>query len=170
MRHLVLLAIPALTLAACSDSPGGIGEAELAGPVPTPDAHLAANIQDGNPFLGVWRLTGAVLADGEVELPPDFSFILTIGPDDKYSISVTNTFGNFVCEDPVTSCTVSGTYEYTATTITFDEVVGPDPGPDTGAYTFCGGRLVYMDYSDADDGVSLIFGRTRRDCYVRDCT
>jgi hypothetical protein len=169
MRHLVLLAIPALTLAACSDSPGGIGELDLAAPVLTPEAHQVANMQDGNPLLGVWRLTGAVLADGEVELPPDFSFVLTFGPGDAYSISVTNTWGNFVCQDPVTSCTVSGTYEYTATTITFTEVGGPDPGPDTGLYTFCGGRLVYMDSEDEGAGISLIFGRTRRDCYVRDC-
>jgi hypothetical protein len=169
MRHMVLLAIPALTLAACSDNPGGIGELELAAPVPTPLASQMANIQNGNPFLGVWRLTGAVQAEGEVELPADFSLILTFGPGDAYSISVTNTVDDFVCQSPETSCTVSGTYEYTATTITFTEVVGPHPGPDTGAYTFCGGRLVYLDYSEADDGVSLIFGKTRRDCYVRDC-
>jgi hypothetical protein len=170
MRHLVLLAIPALSLAACSDSPNGIGELELAAPVPTPDAHQVANLENGNPFLGVWRITGAVQADGEVDIPADFSFILTFGPGDAYSISVTNTFGDFVCQSPVTSCTVSGTYQYTATTLTFNEVVGPHPGPDTGLYTFCGGRLVYMDFEDEGDGISLIFGRTRRDCYVRDCT
>ena len=169
MRHLVLLAIPALILTACSDNPEGIGELELAGPEPMVNAHQVGNIHDGNPLLGVWRLTGAVQAEGEVDIPADFSFILTFGPDDAYSISVTNTLDNFVCQYPETSCTVSGTYEYTATTITFTEVEGPNPGPDTGLYTFCGGRLVYMDYEDEDDGISLIFGRTRRDCYVRDC-
>jgi len=169
MRHLVLLAIPALILTACSDNPGGIGELELAGPVPTPDAHQVANIQNENPLLGVWRLTGAVQAEGEMDIPKDFSLIVTFGPGDVYSISVTNTFGDFVCQSPETSCTVSGTYQYTATTITFTELEGPNPGPDTGLYTFCGGRLVYMDFEDEGAGISLIFGRTKRDCYVRDC-
>ena len=170
MRYRALLAILALTVAACSDSPGGIGELELAGPGPMPDADQMANIQNGNPFIGVWRLTGAVQAEGDVELPADFSLTLTFGPGDAYSISVTNTLDDFVCQSPETSCTVSGTYTYTATTITFTELGGPDPGPDTGLYTFCGGRLVYMDFEDEGAGISLIFGRTRRDCYVRDCT
>jgi hypothetical protein len=46
----------------------------------------------------------------------------------------------------------------------------PEGGEDTGLYTLCGGSLIYMDYeNDEQDGISLIFGRTRRDCYVRDC-
>jgi hypothetical protein len=171
MKYLALLPILALTLTACSDAPGGIGESELAAPVPTLDELQASNVHNGNPLLGVWRVTSAVQGDGDAVLPAGFSLILTFRPDGRYSLSATNTSDNFVCVEPQTSCTINGTYTYTATTITFiHEAPAPEPGPDTGLYTLCGGKLIYMDFEGEEDGISLTFQRTRRDCYVRDCT
>ena len=170
MRYFALLPILTLTLAACSDAPGGIGEAELAGPVASPDELQMSSVHAGNPLLGVWRVTSALRGDGEAVLPAGFSLILTFRPDAKYSLSATNTSGGFVCVESETSCTINGDYEYTATTITLDEDEGPEPGPDTGLYTLCGGKLIYMDFEGDEGGISFTFQRTRRDCYVRDCT
>jgi len=73
-----------------------------------------------------------------------------------------------VCQEPQTSCTIHGTYTYTTTTITFDEQEGTEPGPYTGRYALCGGRLIYMDFGDGE-GIRFTFAKTRRDCYARDC-
>jgi len=169
MRYLAVLSVLALTIAACSDAPGGIGELELAGPDAVLDEAQMSYAQGGNPLLGVWKLTSFSNSDGEVELPKDFSLVLTFTPEGEYSLAATNTSDGFVCEEPQTSCTISGTYTYTATTITLDEEGGPEPGPDTGLYLICGGRLIYMDFEGDDGGARFSFGRTRRDCYVRDC-
>ena len=124
----------------------------------------------GNPLLGSWALTSAAVTD-EVELQ-DLSLILTFWGDGTFTMTATNTSGNFVCAEPHTSCTVGGTYEYTATTITTNTQEGPAPefGRDTGLYALCGGRLIYLDFQGDEEGIRLTFVRTRRDCYVNDCT
>jgi len=115
-------------------------------------------------------LASAAVASGEVDFPTGFSLILTFTSEGEYSIAVTNTSGGFVCEEPQTSCTTSGTYVYTHTTLTLDEEEGPEPGPDTGLYVICGGRLIYMDFSEAEDGIRYTFKRTRRDGCAGGCS
>jgi len=138
-----------------------------------PDTELndlqAGNIQNGNPLLGSWILTGAVRGDDELVFPPGFSLVLNFWDDGTHSMAATNTSDNFVCELPQTSCTINGTYEYTLTTITFDEEEGPEPGPETVLYVFCRGRLIFMEPAGDDDGIRLTFKRTRRDCWAQDC-
>lgn len=170
MRYLTLLSMLTLTLAACSESPEGVGEADIAASIPMPPVLDMASVQTGNPLLGAWGVTSVAVGDEEIVLPRDFSLILTFRTDNTYSLSATNTSGGFVCEEPQTSCTINGTYEYTATTITLNEVDGPEPGPDTGLYALCGGRLIYMDFEGNGDGIRFTFGRTRMDCYVNDCS
>jgi hypothetical protein len=39
----------------------------------------------------------------------------------------------------------------------------PDPGEageDTSLYALCGGKLIFMDHSDEDDGIRITFQRT----------
>ena len=110
------------------------------------------------------------MGDDELVTPNGLSLILSFRSDGAYSWSATNDFDYVFCDSPETSCTVSGTYTYTRTTITLDEEVGPEPGPDTGLYALCGGQLIYMDDPSEEGGTRLTFKRTRRDCYVQDCT
>ena len=81
MKYLALLPILALTLAACSESPEGVGEPELAASVPTLDEFHAANIQNEEPFVGAWRVTSVLLADDQLLPSPDFRYIMTFWGD-----------------------------------------------------------------------------------------
>jgi len=124
-------------------------------------------VQQGNPLLGSWALTDVAGTD-VTEIPRNFSLILTFWDNERYSLAATNTSGNFVCQEPQTSCTIHGTYMYSSTTITLDEEEGPEPGPDTTMYALCGGRLILMDSGDGE-AIRFTFVRTRRNCYVGDC-
>ncbi len=152
----------------------GTSNPELIEPDPTPDdLQVATNTQSGNPLLGAWLLARAEVGDDEIPLG-DFEYVLTFWDDGTFSVSVSNDLEQWVCKDPPqTSCTWSGTYTYTRTTITFDDRNHPDPDErsvDTGLYTPCAGKLIYMDDPAPEGGSKLTFQRTRQDCYVRDCT
>jgi hypothetical protein len=167
---LIARLIPVLLCSAALVACEGTSEPEFNIPNPTPDEVQEAGVYDENPLLGSWMLTSAADGDGELDFPTGFSLILTFTSEGAYSISVTNTSGNFVCEEPQTSCTIAGTYEFTHTTLTLDEEEGPEPGPDTGLYALCGGRLIYMDFTGEEDAIRFTFKRTRRDGCVGDCT
>jgi hypothetical protein len=125
----------------------------------------ADNLQKAdNPFAGTWKMTSAVVGDDELLLN-DISVLYTHWNNGDYSVAVSDDDGHLLCKSPQTSCAWTGTYTYTASSITFDEVGGPEPGEDSMGYAFCGGRLIL-----ADVGVRLTFVRARHDCYVKDCS
>ena len=125
---------------------------------------LAANVHTGNPFLGSWRATSAVLGDDELNVGTDLLYIITFRSDEDFSVSVSNDVDHLVCQDPDTSCEWDGPYWYTATTITLDESDHPDPdeaNEDTHLYTRCGGTLFFLDFSDDGDvGIRITYQRT----------
>lgn len=119
---------------------------------------LAANIQDGNPFVGSWILVSAVLDDGELPVG-SVRFIITFRSDLTHSVSVANDAEGLVCGD--TSCEWDGSYSYTGTRFTTVEPNHPDPderGEDSSFYVFCGGRLISLD--DGESGLRLTFKST----------
>jgi hypothetical protein len=151
----------------------GTSDPELNVPDPAvDDLQATTNPKHENPFLGAWKLTSAVVGDDELHPGRHFSFIMTLWSDGTHSVSVSGDADNLVCQAD-TSCGWSGTYTYTGTTITTDEPEHPDPGErgeDTSLYAFCANKLIFMDEADDDAGFRLTFERTRRNCYVRDCT
>jgi hypothetical protein len=156
-----------LGLVACE----GTSNPELDIPDPTlDDLQVATSTQSGNPFLGGWRLTSVVLGDDEI-LPRQVSFIMNFLSDGRHSVSVAGDVDHLVC--PVnTSCSWSGTYTYTGTTLTTVEPNHPDPGEqgaDTSLYAVCANKLIFMDEADDDVGFRFTLERYRRDCYVQDC-
>jgi hypothetical protein len=161
--HRLVLGLAVLGLSSCAEeTPTALVEGA---DQPTLQASSA---QEENPFLGSWRLERFEDADGVVFDESGGSFIVNFFSDGALLWTVSNDVEHLLCASPQTDCTVSGTYDYTNTTLTMDEEGGPEPGEDTGLYTFCGGRLIYTDRADGG-GIRLTYVRTRRDCYVRDC-
>ena len=121
---------------------------------------LAANVQNGNPFIGSWIMTSAVVGDEELVAGTDIRYIMTFRSDRTHSVSVSNAPEGLICGE--TSCEWDGFYDYTVTTLTTLEPNHPEPderGEDSSSYVFCGGRLVFMD-SDGDVGIRLTLKRT----------
>ena len=122
---------------------------------------LAANVRSGNPFIGSWIMTSAVVDDDELLDGTGLLYIMTFRGDLTHSVSVSNDAGGLVCGE--TSCEWDGSYSYTGTNFTTVELNHPDPderGEDTSFYVFCGGRLIFMD-GDGESGIRLTFKRTR---------
>ena len=123
---------------------------------------LAANVQNGNPFIGSWIMTSAVVGDEELVAGTDIRYIMTFRSDRTHSVSVSNDVEGVVCGE--TSCEWDGPYWYAATTITLDESDHPDPdeaNEDTHLYTRCGGTLFFLDFSDDGDvGIRITYQRT----------
>jgi len=120
----------------------------------------------GNPFLGSWRMTSAVVGDDELLIGSGLQYIMTFRSNGKHSVSVSNDVDQLVCTvPPQTSCKWRGEYSYSATTLTTLEPNHPDPderGEDTSSYVFCDGTLIFMDHGDEGEGFRLTFKRPRR--------
>ena len=154
----VLVSLVALCIHACDQGPA---EPALAGAGPQQDAALATSPLDGNPFLGVWTMTSAVVGSEEIFAGSGMRYTMTFHSDGTHSVSMIGDVDHLVCPTQ-TSCEWDGLYSYTGTTLTTIEPSHPDPderGEDTSAYVFCGGRLIFMD-SSGDDGIRLTFRRT----------
>lgn len=122
---------------------------------------LTANVQSGNPLVGTWIMTSAVVGDEDLLAgKTSILYIMTFRSDRTHSVSVSNDAEGLVCGAP--SCEWDGFYTYTGTTLTTLEPNHPDPeerGEDTSSYVFCGGRLIFMD-SDGEVGIRLTLKRT----------
>ena len=109
---------------------------------------LAANVQNGNPFLGSWVMTSAVVGDADMVVGR-VRYIMTFRSDETYAVSISHDEEQLACNylpgPPQTSCAWEGTYVVTLTAITLDEIDGPEPGPDSMGYVFCGGRLMLTE-------------------------
>jgi len=121
--------------------------------IPDPNLNNAgdAGIGHGRGLTGSWKIRSVMIDDVEVFVGTGGSATLTFTDDGEYSWTVSGDVGHLQCEAPATSCTVSGDYTYTSYSITFND----DDGPDSGNYTFCGNRLIYLD-----GNVALTFVRT----------
>ena len=140
MNRLALL--PLLMFAfACNDTTAPQNDASLS---PSFDFANSGNPNAAKSLVGSWELTMAEDGNGEIPIG-DLALIVTYRSDGTSSVAVSNDLTHQICEAPQTSCTWDGTYTYTATEITGNEVGGPEPGEDTGHYAFCGNRLIYMD-------------------------
>ena len=159
-RSVFLLApLVAFGIYACDQ--GGPAEPEFTVADQQQGVVLAANSLDGNPFLGIWSMTSAVVGSEELFVGSGMQYTMTFRSDGTHSVSMVNDVDNIVCPTQ-TSCEWDGWYTYTGTTITTLEPSHPDPderGEDTSAYVFCGGRLIFMD-SGGEDGIRLTFRRT----------
>jgi len=169
------MSIARLTLVLlCSTALGGCeGASEPEFKVPGTELNdlQEGSIQNGNSFLGAWKITSAVLGNDELLPGGQFSYVMTFWSE-THSVAVSGDVDHLVCPAPATSCGWSGMYTFTGTSITTVEPNHPDPGEqgeDTAFYTFCSNKLIFMDEGDGD-GLKLTFERTRRDCYVRDCS
>jgi len=120
---------------------------------------LAASVRSGNPFIGSWIMTSAVVGDEDLLAGTSILYIMTFRSDRTHSVSVSNDAEGLVCGE--TSCEWDGAYAYTRTTLTTLEPNHPDPderGEDTSSYVFCGGRLIFMDSGEV--GIRLTLKRT----------
>jgi hypothetical protein len=133
------------------------------------DLQVAANTLSENPFLGAWRLTSVVQGEDEVILRPHFWFIVDFRSDGTSWAFVSGDDDHLICEAPDTSCSWPGTYTFTRTIFTGFDEEGPEPGEDSMFYAFCANKMILMDKGDGE-GIRFTWERTRRDCYVTDCT
>ena len=124
-----------------------------------PDPELTARrggnseAQQGGRLIGSWRMRIALIDDVEQFAGTGASAILIFRRDKTYSYVVSGDVDHLMCKDPETSCTVNGVYRHSSYAIEFTD----DDGPDSGNYSFCGNRLIYLD-----GNVSMTFVRTRR--------
>ena len=154
---LLLAPLVALGLHACDQQPV---EPEFDVAEQQQGDFLAGSPPGGNPFLGSWIMTSAVVGDEELLAGTSIMYIMTFRSDQTHSVSVSNDAEGLVCGE--TSCEWDGEYAYTGTTLTTLEPNHPDPderGEDTSSYVFCGGRLIFMD-SDGEVGIRLTLKRT----------
>ena len=141
----------------------GIYACDQAGPAqpeldPQLDNLVASTVENGNPFIGSWMMTSAVVGDDEFITKKGLQYNVTLRSDLSFSSAIANDVDHLVCPEE-TSCEWDGTYTYTAATITFDDTNHPDSderGEDTGMYALCGGTWFYLD----DGDTRLTYNRT----------
>ncbi len=92
---------------------------------------------DENPLVGTWSATSVVLNDVEVLVGTSFSITATFGSDGTFSASYSGNT-NFWCGG-APSCTETGTYTFTSSTLTICDPGCEAPGP----YTISGNTLTF---------------------------
>ena len=157
----ILLLAPLVASGIYACDQGGPAEPEVNVPEQQQGDFLAAHTQNGNPFIGSWRMTSAVVGSEELFVGSGVLYIMTFRSDRTHSVSVSNDVEGVVCGE--TSCDWDGEYGYTGTTITTLEPNHPDEeerGEDTASYALCRGTLIFMDHTDEGDGIRFTYQRT----------
>jgi hypothetical protein len=73
---------------------------------------------DTNPLIGSWNALSFAIAEFDL-IDGGYTLIFTYGASGTYSITVTGDEDRFFCETS-SSCTMTGTYSSTSSTIVFD--------------------------------------------------